>query len=209
MTPRRELVPVEVAAVVAIAVGWAVATPRWSVAIPLLVAASASRYLRGGSWQELLRGGRAHVLVGVAVGGVALALAVVVASPVVEAIAARSVEWSTTPIVRGSAYQAFAVALVTIALAVATELALRGWIVERVAELAGAHGSRAMPIFVGAVVEAAVGSGDLAARLGAGLFGAGLSWLYFAAGRTVTAPIAARMTFQLGALGLEALRVVG
>jgi hypothetical protein len=209
MTPRRELVPVEIAAVVAIAVGWSVASPGWPVAIPLLVAASASRYARGGSWQELVRGGGGRVVVGAVAGAVALAVAVGVASPVVEAIAARSVEWSTNPIVRGSASQAFAVAVVTIALAVATELALRGWIVERVAELAGGHGSRAMPILVGAIAEAALASGDLAARLGAALFGAGLSWLYFASGRSVATPIAARAVFQLGALTLEALRVVG
>jgi hypothetical protein len=209
MAPRRELVPIEIAAVVAIAVGWSVASPGWPVAIPLLVAASASRYARGGSWQELVRGGGAHVLVGVVAGTVALAVAVVVASPIVEAVAARSVEWSSDPIVRGSIDRTFAVAVVTIALAVASELALRGWIVERVAELAGARGSRAMPILVGAIAEAALASGDLAARLGAAVFGAGLSWLYLASGRNVTAPIAARLAFQIGALVLEALRVVG
>jgi hypothetical protein len=46
-------------------------------------------------------------------------------------------------------------------------------------------------------------------RLGAGVFGIGLGWMYLAGGRSVAAPICARLAFSLGAVALEALRLVG
>jgi hypothetical protein len=207
-TARRELVPFEVAAVLGVAIAWTIASPGLPAAVPLVIAASASRYLRGGSWSELMRGGNDQLLVGAVAGGAALVVAVLVATPAVEAIADRSVEWSAFPVVRGSAVRAGTVAVLVAALSVASELAMRGWIVERVAELSR-RSSRVMPVLVGAIAEAAVTSGDAATRLGAAAFGAGLSWLYFAAGRSLTAPIAARVAFQLGAVLLEAFRVVG
>jgi hypothetical protein len=201
-------VPFEVAAVVAVVAVWSVLAPSWPAAIALFVAASASRYARGGSWQQLVRGTDNQLAIGALAGIAALAVAVVAATPLVEAIAERSVEWSAFPVVRGSAMRALQVAVFVAALAVANELVMRGWIVERVAELSE-RSSRAMPVLVGAIAEAALTTGDVATRLGAAVFGIGLSWLYFAAGRSVTAPIAARVAFQLGALALETLRMVG
>jgi hypothetical protein len=52
-------------------------------------------------------------------------------------------------------------------------------------------------------------TGDAAARIAAGLFGAGLGWIYVAAGRSLVAPICARLAFVLGPVVLEALRIVG
>jgi hypothetical protein len=94
-----------------------------------------------------------------------------------------------------------------IAMAVASELALRGWIVERVLELS--PGPPILPVLVGAIAEALVTPGDVATGTGAGVFGAGLGWIYVAAGRSVIAPICARIAFSLAAVVLEALRVIG
>ena len=93
------------------------------------------------------------------------------------------------------------------ATAIAVELALRGWIVERVLELS--PGPVVLPVLVGAFAEALITPGDLAARLGGGLFGAGLGWMYVASGRSVLAPVCARLVFELGVLLLEAMRLVG
>jgi hypothetical protein len=110
------------------------------------------------------------------------------------------------PIVRGSA-GAFSTITVLVGLGtVAAELVLRGWIVERVLEL---HGSPVLAVLVGAVAEALVSDGNFTARIGAGLFGIAMGWMYIAGGRSVIAPMLARLAFSLGALALEALRVVG
>jgi hypothetical protein len=90
--------------------------------------------------------------------------------------------------------------------ALAAELALRGWIVDRVMELS--PGSPVLPICVGALAEAIVTPGDAATRLGAALFGAGLGTLFAAGGRNVIAPIFARVAFTLGAVAIEASGLV-
>jgi len=200
----RNLVPFEVAAFVALAI--APLPEVVPIALPLVVLATASRWARRRSWDELLHG-RGTGGVGVAAGLGALAIAVVAGTPFVELMSGRAVEWSAFPIVRGNVSQAVLVALIVIAMAIATELALRGWIVERVRELS--PGPPILPVLVGACAEALVTRGDLAARIGAGLFGIGLGWMYVAAGRSVIAPICARIAFSLGAVALEALRVVG
>jgi hypothetical protein len=145
--------------------------------------------------------------VSAAAGLAALAIAVLAGAPFVEEMSGRAVEWSTFPVVRGSPTQLALVALIAIAMAMANELALRGWIVERVLELS--PGPSVLPVLAGAIAEAMVTPGDLAARIGAGAFGAGLGSLYVAAGRSVVAPICARLAFGLGAIVLEALRVIG
>lgn len=202
---RRGLVPFEIAMVIAIAV---VPWPEGlQIGIPLVVVASLSRWLRGRSWIEVLDGGRDQALVGAVAGAAALALAIVLGTPVIEALAARGVEWSRFPIVRGSMSQlAMVLVLVSIG-AVAAELAFRGWLVERVLELS--PGPPLLPVLCGALAEAIVMPGDFAARAGAGLFGAGLGWMYVAAGRSVVAPILARIVFVGGAVVLEALKVIG
>jgi hypothetical protein len=200
---RRNLVPAEVAIVLAIAI---VPFPETvPVALPLLVAGTLSRWLRGRSWAEVTKPG--YGWIGVAVGVAALGLALIAGTPLVETLSERAVQWSTFPIVRGSVLQAVMVVLVVGVTALATELALRGWLVERVLELS--PGSPVLPVMVGAIAEALVTPGDVAARIGAGLFGAGLGWMYVAGGRSVVAPIAARVTFSIGAILLESLRLIG
>ena len=223
MSPPREsrnLVPFEVLAVLVIAI---VPLPDpVPVALPLLVAGTLSRWIRGRSWAEVLRGGwsatgepmaadapswPSRLGVGALAGGLALAFAVVAGTPAIEALAQRAIEWSTYPIVRGN-FSLFAmVAVYVAATAIATELALRGWLVERVLELS--PGPPILPILVGAFAEALLTPGDVAARLGGALFGLGLGWMYVASGRSVLAPIAARLVFQLGVVFLESLRLVG
>lgn len=202
----RALVPVEIAALLAIAI--APLPDSLPIALPLCVVATLSRWVRGRSWAEVSTGPYASLAaIGAAVGAVALALAVVLGTPVVETIAARAVEWSTMPVVRGSATAFTMVAVHTLATAVAFELALRGWIVERVLELS--PGPALLPIAAGGLAEALLTPGPPAARLGAAVFGAGLGVLYVAGGRSVVAPVCARLAYAVGALSLEALRVVG
>jgi hypothetical protein len=206
-TPRelRPLVPFEVAAVLALAV--APLPEPMPVALPLLLVASLSRWLRGRTWSELLHAGSGRASVSLAAGLAALALAVFAGAPFVELMSGRAVEWSAFPIVRGDATALVLVALIAIAVAIASELALRGWIVERVLELS--PGPSILPVLVGAIAEAVITPGDLASRIGAGAFGVGLGALHVAAGRSVLAPICARIAFGLGAVVLEALRVIG
>jgi hypothetical protein len=201
----RGLVPFEVGAVLALAI--APLPESVPVALPLLVLASLSRWVRGRDWGQLLGGDGRAVAVSAAAGLVALGLAVGVGTPFVELLSNRAVEWSAFPVVRGSAMQAALVALIAIAMATASELALRGWIVERVMELS--PGPPILPVLVGAIAEGLVTQGDLASRIGAGVFGAGLGWIYVSAGRNVVAPVCARVAFGLGAVSLEALRLIG
>ncbi len=200
---KRDLVVFEIVAVLALAI--APLPESMPVALPLLVVASLSRWWRGRSWAEVATGGYAKS--GAVVGLVALGLAVVAGAPFVESLSARAVEWSSFPIVRGSAMQTVLVAVVVGVTAVASELALRGWIVERVLELS--PGSPVLPVLIGAIAEALVTPGDVTVRIGAGLFGMGLGWLYVASGRSVVAPICARASFAIGAVILEGLRVIG
>ena len=200
----RTLVPFEVAAIVALAI--APLPEVVPIALPLVVLATASRWARRRSWDELLHGGGTGA-VGVAAGLGALAIAVVAGTPFVELMSGRSVEWSAFPIVRGNVSQAVLVAIIVIAMAIATELALRGWIVERVLELS--PGPPILPVLVGAFAEGLVTRGDLAVRVGAALVGLGMGWMYVAAGRSLVAPICARVAFALGAVVLEGLRVIG
>jgi hypothetical protein len=115
-------------------------------------------------------------------------------------------EWSPYPIVRGNAAALFQVAIIVGAATIASELVLRGWVVERVFELGG---GRALAVLAGALGEALVSDGELGARLGAAVFGAGLTWMYIASGRSLVPGTCARLAFTLGALILEALRLVG
>ncbi|MEO7091725.1 MAG: CPBP family glutamic-type intramembrane protease [Polyangiales bacterium] len=202
---RRGLVLVEIGLVLAIA---AIPWPEGlQVGIPLVIAASICRWLRGRSWAEVIGGGRDKALIGAATGLLALGLALVIGTPLVETMAARGVEWSRFPIVRGSMQQMVMVIVLVSVGAIAAELAFRGWLVERVLELS--PGPSILPVLCGAFAEALVMPGDFAARVGAGVFGAGLGWMYVASGRSVVAPILARVAFVGGAVFLEAMRIIG
>jgi hypothetical protein len=201
----RELVVVEIAAVLAVAV---IAFPApLGVAIPLFVAATLARWVRGRSWVEVVHGGRRAAAIGLGAGVLALGLAIALGTPVIAQLTGRSVEWSEFPVVRGST-GLMAITLLHVGVtALALELALRGWIVERVLELAPAQ--RMLAILVGAFAEGIVTPGDLAVRCGAGLFGFGLGWIYVSAGRNVVPPLLARVGFACGAVILESYRLIG
>jgi hypothetical protein len=198
-------VPFEVLAVLAIAI--APLPDPMPVALPLLVAGTLSRWLRGRSWADVVRGPADRAAAGALAGLAAVGIAVVVGAPAIEAFSFRAVEWSTHPVVRGNASVFAMVAIYVAATAIATELALRGWIVDRVLELS--PGPPVLPVLAGAFAEALITPGDLAARIGGGLFGAGLGWMYAASGRSVLAPVCARLVFELGVVSLEAMRLVG
>ena len=194
--------PIEVAAVLAIAViPW---PERIPVALPLIVVATALRLVRGKSWGELFHGRGA--LIGLLAGLVALGLGIVLGTPVVEHVADRAVEWSRFPMVRGSVGQLVTVVLLVAAMTAAVELALRGWIVERVLELGG---HPVIAVMVGGFAEALLTDGGPTAKLGGGLFGMGLGWMYVGSGRNLGAPLCARLAFAVGATVLECARVIG
>src|SRR5690348_17519386 len=117
----RSLVPFEAAAVVALAV---VPLPEpMPVALPLVVVASASRWVRRRDWGSLFAAERGTAGLGAAAGLIALVAALALGAPIVEAVSGRAVEWSAYPIVRGSASQTVLVALIAVAMVLATELA--------------------------------------------------------------------------------------
>lgn len=194
------LVPFEIGVI--IAAGIVPLPDTVPVAMPLAAAAALSLWIRKRSFAS----GRG-VGLGALAGLTALVVALVLGSPVVEGVTDRAVMWSSFPIVRGSIAQAVMVAVAVSAAAVAMELALRGWILQRARELAPrAHD--VVGIAAGALAEALVTPGDGFVRAGAALFGAGLGWLAIATGG-LAAPIAARVAFVLGALVLEAAMLVG
>jgi hypothetical protein len=198
----RTLVVVEVGVVLAAAVG----PLRGPAVVPLLIAASLSLWLRGRSWAAVVKGPSLYAAIGAVVGAAALVLALLVSTPLLEAITDYAVQWSMYPIVRGSSGQAIMVAIVVGISALAAELVLRGWLVERVLEL---RGPPVLAVLLGAIAEAVVTDGDITMRIGAGLFGLGLGWMYVAANRSIVAPLCARLVFSLGAVVLETMRLVG
>jgi len=203
--PLRSLVPVEVLVVLALAV--APLPAALPIALPLFVAASISLWIRGRSWGGVVHASGLHAAGGAIAGVAAILLGVLVGAPIIEATSQRMIEWSMFPIVRGNVNALGGVVIMTAISALCLELALRGWIVERVLELS--PGPAVLPILVGALAEALLTPGDLAARIGGALFGIGLGWMYVAAGRNVMAPVLARMTFSVVAVILEAMRVIG
>ena len=176
-------------------------------AVPLLVVASLSLYLRGRSFGDLLHAPALYAVVGAVAGLASLLLAVVVGTPLVERLTDTAVQWSMFPVVRGSLLGFATMAVIVGVTALATELVLRGWIVDRVLELAPSQ--RLLAVLTGAFAEALITPGPVDVRIGAGLVGTALGWMFVAGNRSLAAAICARRTFSLGALALEALRVVG
>lgn len=160
-------------------------------ALPLFAVASAILWLRGQSWAWRFKGPAEYAAIGAAVGAGALVIALALGH-------ALDAVWTQYPLVRGNGPQLFAVATIVGASEVALELALRGWIVERLI-------SRGAPI---AILTGAFAEMIITRNIGAGLLGLALGWMYVAGGRSVTAPICARLAFALGALLLEALRLI-
>ena len=198
--------------VVAVAGGVAVGGPL-GVGVVFAVA-TAARLVDGRGWFGAIdREARGAVVAGGALAGaVALALALAASGPLGDALG-RGVEWSTAPVVRGSITQAATVALVVLAVAVAAELALRRWLLETLADAlvrggTGPTAAAAAALAAAALVEAAIAPFD-GDRAGIAITSAGLGVIHVAAGRRVAAPLAARLVFEVGAVVLQALRLVG
>lgn len=202
----RCLIPAEILAVLAVAVVWAMRDSMIPAVVPLLVVASISRWIRGRSWSEVWGGGADRFGIGLLVGLGSLALALAIGTPLVESVTDRAVEWANFPMVRGSGSQLFAVLLVVAVTAVAAEMALRGWIVERVLELGG---SAVQAVVAGALAEALIAPGGFGVRLGAALVGVGLGGMYVAGDRRITASLAARLAFAVAAVALESAMLIG
>lgn len=185
----------ELAAVLAAAI----ASVWWPLPalIGLVVAGTASRLARGRRWSEPGAHVRGLVPAGVAIGAAAVGLAFVIATPVLEAVTARAVEWSRVAIVRGNLGALATVALVVAAQAVAAELVFRRWILDRVHDAGARPGVAAL---VAAVAEGATAGGHAGARLGAAALGVGLGLVYLGAGRRLAPAIACRVTFEVGVL---------
>jgi hypothetical protein len=176
--------------------------------LPLLLIALISYTIRRKPWSERWVGGQSRALVGATMGAVALAIAVAI-GPVLEAQTGGLVGWTRHGIVRGKVDAFVTFAMIVAALAVATEIIMRGWILERIRELVSGRIGVAIAIAVTAAIEA-IFTGDPGwSSLGAALVSAALSALYLAGGRSLVAPVAARLTFELGVLVLEGLKLVG
>jgi membrane protease YdiL (CAAX protease family) len=175
------------------------------VLIALLAAASLERWLRGKSWTLELAPAPGYGLAGAALGAVALALAIVAAVPLWEHLTPRSIEWTQTAVVRGNLVVWLTLALLVVAQSVAAELVFRRWALERLRDL---RVPGLIAALLAAVAEALAVSGNLLSRSGALLSGLGFGLLYLGAGRGLAPAIACRVTFELGALTLVALRLL-
>lgn len=202
--PMHGLVPAEIAILVVVAL-LPLPDPI-PVAIPLVVAASFAKWIRGASWTDVGSANGFHMLVGLGAGIAGLVLGLVAGTPLVEALTSRGVEWSTNAVVRGNFSMLGGVVIFTAMASLCMEAALRGWVVERVLEFAPSQ--TVLAILVGAFAEAIVTPGDFAVRIGAGVFGIGLGWMYVAAKRNLVVTIVARVTFTVVLVILEGMRVV-
>ena len=171
----------------------------------LVLVASIVSWLRKRSWAERMRGPGVYAAIGAGAGAIALVFALFF-TPLIEGYAGQAIQWSMYPIVRGSGTAFFTVALIVAVGCLASELVFRAFVVELGYEFTRNY---AVAIVVAALAEALLAEGDPAVRLGAGVFSVGLGWMYVASGRSILASLCARLVFSLGALVLEALRVVG
>ena len=199
--PPRAWFAVELVAIAAIAIA-----PVPLPAACALVVASVSLWARGTSWFVAAPAPAELVPIGVVCGAIALVLALWISEPIA-IVTGRAVEWTQYTIVRGSPQAFVMVAIVVGAQAIAIEMALRGWLVPRVLEIAP-RGGAALAIAASGLAEAAITPGHLMSRIGAYTLGAGSALLFVGAGRRLAAPIACRLTFELGAVLLAALRIV-
>jgi membrane protease YdiL (CAAX protease family) len=203
---QAALLTAEVVAVIACALA---PLPGLFLLIALFAVASISLYVRGQTWAQRCAVDALRAGIGVAVGATALGLALVVVGPLLEARTGGMVNWSQYTVVRGQPSALVSYAVIVTVIAVTFEAILRGWVLERVRELApsGRRGV-AIAIAVTAVVEGVLAGGTGWSGVGAAIGGVAASALYLASGRSLVAPVAARLTFDLGALVLEALKVV-
>lgn len=179
--------------------------------LPLLAMALISYKVRNEPWAPRFASSRVVWAVAATMGAIALGLALVV-TPALEARTGGLVSWTREAVVRGNPQMLTAAVMIVAALTIATEVVMRGWILERIREQTAGAGRRAgvaIAVAVTAGLEAIfTASGAGWSAVGAALVSAALSALYLAAGRSLVAPVVARLTFELGVLALEALRLV-
>ncbi|CAN5318033.1 hypothetical protein BH11MYX1_BH11MYX1_18360 [soil metagenome] len=205
---RRGLVPIEIAAILIAATLASWDPPPLGaipIMLPLMVTASIARWACGKSFGAVVRGPASYLGIAALTGLGALILALALGTPIAEAMSTRPVVWASFPMVRGNASALWTFAVIVAALAAASELVLRAWVVERVLELGG---SAAVAVLVGAIAEALLVPGPIEARFGGFVMGIALGWMYIAAGRNVAVTLVARLAFGLGALALEMLEWV-
>jgi hypothetical protein len=190
---RRSLVPVEVACVILVAI--APLPYALPLGAPLLAVGALSLWLRGRSFGDRFATPSRDVLFASLAAGI---VAVALAGPLQRAFGVTALEWWLVPATATGGPQLALVVAILVVDAIAIELALRGWIVERMLELS--PGPPTLPIMTAALVEALVIDGPIAARIGAFGFSAGLGMLYASAGRNLVAPVAARCIFALGSV---------
>jgi len=190
----------ELAAIAVVAVAPLPLPAAWLLAI-----ASVSLWVRGKTWAAP-PGPPELVPLGALCGVVALIGALMLSAPVTM-MTGRAVEWTQYAVVRGSPSAFVAVTVIVVAQAVAIEMALRGWLVARVLEVAP-RGGGALAALVSGVAEASITPGHAAVRAGAFALGLGGAILYIGSGRRLAAPLACRVSFELGAVVLTALRLV-
>ena len=176
--------------------------------LPLLVMAMISLGLRGQTWAERVRFGRDPLVVGAATGVAALVLALAI-TPWIERGAGSLVQWSSVAAVRGKPEMFLVFALITTVMGLAAEMVLRGWVLERVRTLGPGRTGPIAGIAIAAVVEAVFTSEPGAPAFGSFLVGVALGTMYLAAGRNLVVPVAARVCFEVGALVVQATRLVG
>lgn len=173
-----------------------------SVVLPLLVAASASLWLRKSSWIDVGLDIDDDTLkvagIGLVLGAAAQFLTLLIVKPELENLAGRAVELNHLPPLRGNAGILVNSILLTWATVLAAEMVFRGFLIHRVAELVKdkvvAHG-------VGVVISAGlfawvVGGGRLEGIVGGFIAGLGYGYLYLACGRRLVLPIAFHGAFE-------------
>ncbi|MBZ0234957.1 MAG: hypothetical protein K8M05_21695, partial [Deltaproteobacteria bacterium] len=147
-----------------------------------------------------------------ATAGAAALAAAFALSPALLETTGRSVEWTTEPVVRGNLQLAVTVALVTVALGVASELVFRRWLLDRVAGYLHTRGEpRAVALVAGvltaAVIEAAVSPSGAGFRSGVAMTSLGLGAIYVTGGGRIAGSLTARLVFDVGAIIVQALRM--
>ncbi len=184
---------------VAVLVAGAVAL-RWPI-VALIVAlalGSVSRWSRGDSWSSGRPVEPLMLAGGIVVGLAALLLGVMLADPLLTSLTGRSVEWSQVAAVRGQFGAALVVGTLACAQVVAAELVLRRWVLERAREVV----TPGAAIVIATLAEAWLVGGSPGTRAGAAAIGLACGLLYIGSGGRLAPSLAARVTFELGALAL-------
>lgn len=184
-------------------VGGAAAVPLTPTPlIPMVIAASLILWIGGRSWLDVgLRGGDgtgAMIGLGVAIGAVAFA-ALALVDP-------ASLSANQPVSARGSLGVAAIAGVLAATAAFAAEM-VRGFVISRLIDLTGRP---AAAVAIAAIAWGAIfGLARPAEALGLAIAGAGFGLLYLAGGKRMALPIAAHLTFEVGAVIAAAAQLSG